>query len=191
MSRFLEPFILPTTGVTKQLLRDWGEGMRPTVDLVDLDTLNVANDKIFVEFNVARWKRFTFSFTDFAKAAVKSDDITIVSLSGGGFVEEVRVVVSEIWLKAGSVAFIIADLDVGITGSNPNEFIDNADLKTIDTSDATAHYITDATDRMLTENGATDVLMKLDTTPDLTQDAVQGVVDVLLKYGISPSSLAP
>lgn len=165
--------------------------MKPNQELVEDLTMIVQNDEIALALNIARWRKFEFSFADFSKNATQSDDITIISLGGGGFIEEVRVVVSEIFEKASGVPVNLANLDVGLTASNPNEFINDANLKVINTSDAAAHFITDITNRILTENAVTDLLMKLDCGTDLTQDVVQGKVDVMVKYGVSASRLAP
>jgi len=191
-NNFAQSTSLADTGNTKADLQNYVETMNPTSELTDTTTIEVSGNKLQTALAVPRWAKVTLTYSDFSKAAVKSDDITVLSLGAGAIIHAIKAVVTTNFEKAASAAFTTCQLDVGITaGLASPEFISNANMKTASTSTAAGQYYADSTDtdQWLTENGSTDLIAVLDCDAENTNLAVQGSVDIHVLYSISVSSL--
>lgn len=185
-NNFQQAFELDDTGISKLELQTWVEQMKPTVNVVDDNTMKVVNDKFEVGQVVTRWALFRHNFTSFETAGLTSPDVTLINFGPGTVINNVKVNVREIF--AGT-AIATAVLNVGLTPGDPNEFCEDVDMEIATAAVPAATYLGDDQNKFLYENANQALLANLVTTGANTDQLDQGEVDIWVQYSIADSEL--
>ncbi|MDB4312105.1 hypothetical protein N9937_01615 [bacterium] len=116
MARFLTVLkSLPLLSCSRQDFYDEMEGLAPTVDVVDDETIEVVSNKLYAKLNVPRWVKVgdAIGFADLSDSAT-TNDIELFTLPAQGIVHAAKIKHSEAF-AGGAVSAMT--LSVGITGS--------------------------------------------------------------------------
>jgi hypothetical protein len=155
--------------------------MDPTSDLVD-STLQVTANQIGLANTAPRWTKYTKGYADFSIASTTSADNTIVSLGAGAVVHLVKVITTTGFTGVGVTA---ANLSVGITSSDPDDYINDTSVFAATTTAGGEYTGTD----FLAEDGATPILCQLKTVTANIDQLTAGSVDVWIFWSIADSAL--
>jgi len=182
MARFAENSVLSDTNVTKENLKDYVEGLKPQGDLVVTNELVISSNKIGLANNAARWVIYNKVFGDFSTAGTTSGDVSIVALGAGAIVHAAKIVTKTAFTGTSITAM---NLSLGITASDPDDYINDQSIFTVTTTAGGEYTGTD----FLTENAATTIICQAKSVGANLSVLTTGSVDVHVLWSISSSGL--
>lgn len=171
-----ETLELPARGCTRNHIYDLIESLRPTTAFFGAEadaTLELTDDGVRAKMLIPRWKKFSFTYEDFADASL-TNSLTLFTLEAGGIIHAVKLKHSEAF--AGCTTYT---LSVGISGTLDKH------LTAFDVAQAVGDDVmgTNGTPEFESHAaGGTGVLITAVATVDNLDQATAGAVDVWVLY---------
>jgi len=166
---------LPATGCTREDIYNLIRTAVPTVELVDEQTVGVTGGKVYAKSWVPRWRKFSFTYSNFTAAGL-SEAITAVALEAGAVIHQTVLDVTQAWVIPGMSTL---DLELGIAaaaGKYSGSTHRDGELV------GTGIYAPAATDGLESMSASTNITLKATSDAGNLNAATAGAVDVYVLY---------